>query len=172
MEWGEECLQRLNGIFAFAIWDGLRRSLFIARDRLGVNPLFYYRGEAFLLFGSEIKALLSHPAVRPELDGEGLAEILVMGPSRTPGHGIFRGISELHPGNFLIFNEKVFQIRRYWKLKSMPHEDDLKTTIDKLRGLLEDTVERQLIADVPVAALLSGGLDSSAITAFADTNAL
>lgn len=167
MEWGEACLQRLNGIFAFAIWDELNQSLFLARDRLGVKPLFYARqGESFL-FASELKALLAHPALKSEITKEGLAEILVMGPSRSPGQGIFKGISELKPGHWLAFNNEGISITKYWGLVSRPHEDDLTMTARKVRELLEDTVSRQLVADVGVCTLLSGGLDSSALTALA-----
>ncbi|MDI6870859.1 MAG: asparagine synthase (glutamine-hydrolyzing) [Bacillota bacterium] len=167
MEWGPECVDRLNGIFAFAVWDAAAQSLFAARDRLGVKPLFYAeRGRAFL-FGSELKALLAHPAVEPVVDAEGLAELFVLGPSRTPGHGVFRGVRELRPGHCLIFDRNGLRLRRYWGLESRPHEDDLDTTAGRVRELLEDTVKRQLVSDVPVCTLLSGGLDSSAVTAFA-----
>jgi asparagine synthase (glutamine-hydrolysing) len=167
IEWGPECLERLNGIFAFGIWDEANENLFLARDRLGVKPLFYaQRGSAFL-FGSELKALLAHPAVQPEVDATGLAEVFVMGPARTPGQGVFRDVSELRPGCWLRHNRKGTVTRRYWSLESRPHTDDFQTTVATVRWLLEDTVERQLVADVPVCTLLSGGLDSSAITAFA-----
>lgn len=110
---------------------------------------------------------IPHPAIRPEVDAEGLAEVFVMGPGRTPGHGIFRGVAELKPGHSLVYDRKGIHIQRYWSLESRPHEDDLDTTAAKVRELFQDTVERQLVADVPVCTLLSGGLDSSAITAFA-----
>lgn len=167
MEWGPACVERFNGIFAFAIWNESDQSLFLARDRLGVKPLFYtQRGSAFL-FGSELKALLAHPEVRPEVGAEGLAEIFVMGPSRTPGHGVFHGVAELRPGYCLTYNRDGIHIRRYWALESRRHTDDLDTTAAHVRELFQDTVERQLVADVPVCTLLSGGLDSSAITALA-----
>ena len=167
MEWGPSCVERFNGIFAFAIWSETDQILFLARDRLGVKPLFYtQRGNAFI-FGSELKALLAHPAVPPEVDAEGLAEIFVMGPSRTPGHGVFRGVAELRPGYCLMYDRKGIHTRRYWSLVSLEHEDDLDTTVARVRELFQDTVERQLVADVPVCTLLSGGIDSSAITAYA-----
>ncbi|MBE3588696.1 MAG: asparagine synthase (glutamine-hydrolyzing) [Thermoanaerobacteraceae bacterium] len=167
MEWGRECVKRLNGIFAFAVWDEARQCLFLARDRLGVKPLFYTQRDGFLLFGSELKALLAHPAVEPALDGEGLAEIFVLGPGRTPGHGVFQGVKELKPGHCLVYNRRGTRVYRYWQLASRPHTDDLSTTAATVGWLLEDAVRRQLVADVPVCTLLSGGLDSSAITAFA-----
>ncbi|MFZ5815634.1 MAG: asparagine synthase (glutamine-hydrolyzing) [Bacillota bacterium] len=167
IEWGPSCVERLNGIFAFGIWDESEQRLFMARDRLGVKPLFYTtRGSAFL-FGSELKALLAHPEVEPAVDAEGLAEIFYLGPSRTPGHGVYRGIQELRPGRWLIHDRQGTRVQTYWRLESRPHEDDLQTTAERVRWLLRDSIHRQLVADVPVATLLSGGLDSSAITAFA-----
>lgn len=167
MQWGPECVERLNGIFAFALWSEADQSLFLARDRLGVKPLFYAQRNSAFLFGSELKSLLAHPAVKPEVDAEGLAEVLVMGPSRTPGHGIFCGVSEVRPGQCLLYDRKGIHRRQYWILESKLHEDDLDTTAAKVLTLLKDAIERQLVADVPVCTLLSGGLDSSAITAFA-----
>ncbi|HHY66270.1 MAG TPA: asparagine synthase (glutamine-hydrolyzing) [Alicyclobacillus sp.] len=165
--WGPACVERFNGIYAIGIWDEQAQELFLARDRLGVKPLFYAPLENGLVFASELKGLLAHPAVRPEVDNEGLAEIFALGPGRTPGHGVFRNVYEVKPGWALLFDRRGLHHRQYWKLESRPHEDDLETTIATVRDLLEDTVGRQLMSDVPVCALLSGGLDSSAITAFA-----
>lgn len=167
LEWGPECLKRLNGIFAFGIWSEEDRSLFLARDRLGVKPLFYARRGSALVFGSELKALLVHPVIEPEVDAGGLAEIFVMGPSRTPGHGVFRNVTEIRPGHCALYTPHGFRLWRYWSLVSQPHEDDLESTAFRIRHLFQDAVERQLVADVPVCTFLSGGLDSSAITAFA-----
>lgn len=167
IEWEEQCVERLNGIYAFAVWRENKQELFMARDRLGVKPLFYTERKGGLLFASELKALLSHPAVPAELDEEGLAEIFVLGPSRTPSHGVFRGIKELRGGYSLNYGRNGLSIRQYWKLASRPHYDDLETTTAKVKYLLSDAVERQLVSDVPICALLSGGLDSSAISAIA-----
>lgn len=167
IEWGPKCVEHLNGIFAFAIWNESEQSLFMARDRLGVKPLFYTRRGSAFIFGSELKSILAHPLVKPELDAEGLAEILIMCPSRTPGHGVFRNIAEVKPGYCLVYDQNGTYARRYWALESKPHEDDLETTIRTVSELFQDTVVRQLVADVPVCTLLSGGLDSSAITAHA-----
>jgi asparagine synthase (glutamine-hydrolysing) len=167
IEWGPECVKRLNGIFAFGIWDEMNECLFLARDRFGVKPLFYVKKVNALLFGSEIKALLAHPDVHPCVDEEGLAEIFALGPTRTPGHGVFRDIKELKPGYCMLYTRRGINAWRYWALESLPHTDDVDTTAFKVRELLQDAVERQLIADVPVCTLLSGGLDSSALTAFA-----
>jgi asparagine synthase (glutamine-hydrolysing) len=167
IEWGPSCVERFNGIFAFGIWDETEQSLFLARDRVGVKPLFYAERDSAFLFGSELKTLLAHPSVQPEIDAEGLGEIFCMGPSRTPGHGVFRDILELKPGHSLIHNRNGTRVYQYWSLISKPHTDNLETTIVQVRQLLEDTVQRQIVADVPVCTLLSGGLDSSALSAFA-----
>ena len=167
IQWGPACVERLNGIFAFGIWDGNAQRLFLARDRLGVKPLFYLPLDGGLLFASEIKGILAHPGVQAEVDAEGLAEVLALGPGRTPGHGVFRGVRELLPGEALVFDRAGLRRRRYWRLRSEPHPDDEAVTRERVRGLLEDAVRRQLVSDVPVCTLLSGGLDSSALTAFA-----
>lgn len=167
MEWGADCLERLNGIFAFAMWCEPQGQLFIARDRLGVKPLFYTEINGSLLFGSEIKALLANPQVEPVIDQAGLAEIFVLGPSRTPGHGVFRGVQELKPGHYLVHDRNGTRTHKYWSLRSWRHEDDFTATVTKVRELVVDSIERQLVSDVPLGTLLSGGLDSSVITAVA-----
>jgi asparagine synthase (glutamine-hydrolysing) len=167
LAWGPESVTRLNGMFAYAIWDGPRERLFLARDRLGVKPLFYAIRGRSLVFGSEPKALLAHPDVPSEVDDEGLAEVLVMGPMRTPGRGVYRGVEELRPGFTLLFDADGARVTRYWQLESRPHPDDLDATTSQVRALLEDAVRRQLVSDVPLCTLLSGGLDSSAVTALA-----
>ncbi|MFS8543452.1 MAG: asparagine synthase (glutamine-hydrolyzing), partial [Limnochordales bacterium] len=161
------CLDGLTGILAFAIWDGASRTLFLARDRLGVKPLFYAdRGDCFV-FGSEPKALLAHPRVSPAVDAEGLAEVFALGPARTPGHAVYRDMREVKPGHCVTVTARNVSHRRYWRLESRPHEDDLETTVERVRELLADAVRRQLVSDVPLCTLLSGGIDSSAITALA-----
>ncbi|MCM3764799.1 asparagine synthase (glutamine-hydrolyzing) [Neobacillus niacini] len=167
IEWGEHCVDHLNGIYAFAIWDHSKQKLFMARDRLGVKPLFYKEGNGSLLFASELIAILAHPLVRTEVNREGLQEILALGPSRTPGHGVFRGIDELRPAHVLIYDKNGARIRRYWNVESKEHPHSLSETIDQVKFLVKDAVERQLVADVPVCTFLSGGVDSSAISAIA-----
>ncbi|MFW5982008.1 MAG: asparagine synthase (glutamine-hydrolyzing), partial [Halanaerobiaceae bacterium] len=167
IEWGEDCVKYLNGIFAFAVWDQKKRKLYIARDRIGVKPLFFSRKGKGIIFASEIKALLKNPLINSTINSEGLAELFVMGPNRTPGHGVFSDIDELKPGYYLVFDRNGLRKEQYWSLESKPHEDNLDTTILKLRQLFIDTVDRQLISDVPICTLLSGGLDSSAITVVA-----
>jgi asparagine synthase (glutamine-hydrolysing) len=167
IEWGPDCLSRLNGIFAFAVWDEGQRRLFAARDRLGVKPLFYWEGGGNLIFGSEIKAIVAHPSVPRDLDETGVAELLIIGPARTPGHGILRGINEVRAGCYLVHDFAGTRVNRYWSLKSRASEGkvDTEEAAGRVRDLLDDTVRRQLVSDVPVCALLSGGLDSSAVTA-------
>jgi len=168
IEWGEASLDRLNGIFAFAVWNDREESLFLARDRVGVKPLFYsLPREGTFLFGSEMKAILAHPLVAPAVGREGLAEVFALGPARTPGHGVFEQIRELKPGEWMRFDRGGLTVRTYWRLESREHADDEAGTAARVRELLEDAVRRQLVSDVPIGTLLSGGLDSSALTAFA-----
>ena len=163
--WGEECLHRFNGIFAFAVWEEKKRRLFLARDRIGVKPLFYKEHEDGLLFGSEIKNILAWPTVRAELDEQGAAEILLLGPGRTPGSGVFRGIYEIEPGCCGCYEDGKLSVRRYWRLTDREHQDSFRETVEKVRFLVEDAVRRQMVSDVPIGTFLSGGLDSSLITA-------
>ncbi|QYR23344.1 asparagine synthase (glutamine-hydrolyzing) [Paenibacillus sp. sptzw28] len=167
MEWGKACVERLNGIFAFAVWDSREQQLFLARDRLGVKPLFYAKQSGKFIFGSEPKAVLAHPAVKTEVGPEGLAEIFILGPARTPGHGVYRDLGELLPGQYATVSRSGVSIAHYWKLESRPHSEDVNATARTVRELLKDTVERQLVSDVPLCTLLSGGLDSSALTTLA-----
>lgn len=166
IEWGKACVDRLNGIFAFAIWDEEREELFLARDRLGVKPLYYaVRGSA-IIFGSEPKALLANPLIKPDIDSEGLAEIFLM-LCHTPGHGIYKDVHELRPGHTISFQRRGSKTTQYWKLQSHPHPDNLEKTAKHIGDLMFDIVNRQLVSDVPICTLLSGGVDSSAVTAIA-----
>lgn len=168
MEWEEKCVDFLNGIFAFAIWDENKQQLFIGRDRLGVKPLFFSEHHKGLIFASEIKALLAHREMKTEIDREGLSEIFALGPSRSPGSGVFKGILELRPAHALTLSaSNGLKIWRYWNVKSEKHEDTIDETVEKVRFLFKDAVERQLVSDVPLCTFLSGGVDSSAITAIA-----
>ncbi|MBU9714740.1 asparagine synthase (glutamine-hydrolyzing) [Evansella tamaricis] len=167
IHWREQCVDKLNGIFAFAIWDGDKKQVFLARDRLGVKPLFFYKLGEGILFGSEMKAILNHPDVDAVIDDEGLCEVLGLSPSRTPGHGVYKGMEELRPAHWMRVSQTGLEIRRYWQVKSEKHEDNVEETAEKIRSLFTDTVQRQLVSDVPVCTFLSGGVDSSAITAIA-----
>lgn len=165
--WGTACVDKFNGIFAFAIWDGKEQRLFMARDRLGVKPLFYARQGRRILFASELKGILSHPDFVAEVDAEGLAEVFAIGPAKTPGHGIFKGVNEVRAGHFLLATRDKMHDEAYWTLKSYPHTDTLDETVEHVRELFTDTVRRQLVSDVPVCTFLSGGLDSSGVSALA-----
>ena len=164
-QWGEACLDKLNGIFAFAVWEESKKRLFLARDRIGVKPLFYKEHEAGLIFSSEIKTILSYPGVRAELDAEGAAQILMLGPGRMPGSGVFRGIREVEPGCCGYYEKGKLRTKRYWKLCDREHRDSFSETLEKVRFLVMDAIRRQMVSDVPIGTFLSGGLDSSLISA-------
>lgn len=163
----EECVNKLNGIYAFCIWDGMRQRVFMCRDRFGVKPLFYAQCDDTLLFASEIKALFRYPSLKPEIENEGLCEIFALSPARTQGVGVFKGIKELRPAHFMTVSKKGIEIKRYWQFTSKEHTDSYEDTVETVRSLLCDSIKRQLVSDVPIATLLSGGLDSSIITAVA-----
>lgn len=167
IHWSVDCLKYLNGIFAFALWDQEERKLFMARDPLGVKPLFFTRRGSSLLFASEIKALLAHPQVSPVLDERGIMELFGLGPARSPGSGILKGIEELPPAWAALYYQGQFKSWEYWRLQAAPHLDSEEETVARVRELLVDAITRQLVADVPVVTFLSGGLDSSAISAVA-----
>lgn len=164
-QWGEVCLEKLNGIFAFAVWEKNARKLFMARDRMGVKPLFFMQSNGGLVFASEIKTLLVHPAVPAELDREGAAQILLLGPGRVPGSGVLRGVAELEPGQCACYENGNVHIRQYWKLLDREHRENFEDTAARVRELVLDAVLRQTVSDVPIGTFLSGGLDSSLITA-------
>ncbi|MGW5262397.1 asparagine synthase (glutamine-hydrolyzing) [Microbispora sp. NPDC004025] len=165
LEWGEDFVSRLNGMYAFAIWDARREELLLVRDRMGIKPLYYYSTPNGVLFGSEPKAILANPLAERVIDADGLREILAF--VKTPESAVFRGMREVRPGQVVKLRREGLSKRRYWRLESREHTDDLQTTIRTVRELLDDIVERQLISDVPLCTLLSGGLDSSAVTALA-----
>lgn len=167
MEYGIECASMLNGIFAFAIWDSRMRRVVLCRDRLGVKPLFYTLKDGLLVFGSEIKALFKHPNIHPQADEDSFRELFAIGPARTPGNGVFKGIREMHPGSIAVFSEVGFEERYYWSLEAKPHTDSYEQTVEKVSFLVRDAVNRQMISDVPVCSFLSGGLDSSIVTSLA-----
>jgi asparagine synthase (glutamine-hydrolysing) len=165
LEWGADCVDHLDGMFAFAAWDPRRETLTLGRDRLGVKPLYYHRTRSGLIFGSEPKAILANPLVEPAVDADGLREIFTFAAS--PGASAFHGIRKLRAGHVLQLSASGLEERGYWRLQARPHLDDLDTTIATVRDLLEQSVTRQLVSDLPVGVLLSGGLDSSAIAALA-----
>lgn len=163
----ENIVNKLNGIFAFAIWDEKNRTLFLARDHFGVKPLYYtFVGNNFV-FGSEVKAILKFPGVIPILDKQGISEMFGIGPAHTNGITALKNIFEVKPANYVIYSDSGIHSERYWKLKSKPHTDNLEQTCEKVQYLLEDAIKRQLVSDVPLCTFLSGGLDSSIITLYA-----
>ena len=164
-EFGAECVQRFNGIFAFAVWEAKRRQLFLARDRIGVKPLFYKLHEKGILFASEMKTILAYPTVKAQLDASGAAQLILLGPGRLPGSGIFKDILELEPGCCGCFREGRLHLQRYWRLTDREHRETFEETSECVRYLVTDAIRRQMVSDVPIGTFLSGGLDSSIITA-------
>jgi asparagine synthase (glutamine-hydrolysing) len=165
LRWGEGVAERLNGMFAFAIWDARQHKLVLIRDRLGIKPLYVFRTPDGVLFGSEPKAILANPLAPRVVDADGLRELLAF--VRSPRRTVWSGIREVEPGTILSFDARGVRERTYWRLETAPHTDDRDATVAHVRELLDDIVRRQLVADVPRCVLLSGGLDSSAITALA-----
>ncbi|MFF5015146.1 asparagine synthase (glutamine-hydrolyzing) [Streptomyces sp. NPDC001165] len=165
LEWGDAVAERLNGMYAFAVWDARHDRLVMIRDRMGIKPFYYHPTPDGVLFGSEPKAILANPLARPRVALDGLRELFTM--VKTPGHAVWDGMHEVEPGTVVTLDRTGLRTRVYWRLETRPHTDDRDTTIDTVRSLLDDVVRRQLVADVPRCTLLSGGLDSSAMTALA-----
>ena len=165
--YGYDIVSHLNGIFAFAVWDSKKEELFLARDHFGVKPLFYTQVDNHFVFASEIKALFQFPNVEKIVNDQGLGELFGIGPSHTPGTTVFKNIFELKPAHFAIYNQSGFSTKRYWKFISREYTDNFNTTCEKVRFLLQDAISKQLVSDVPLCTFLSGGLDSSIITAYA-----
>lgn len=167
MEYGEEVGRYLEGIYAFVLWDGLKRRFFACRDRLGVKPLFYVNQATTFIFASELKSLFQYPGLEPRADGDTWREVLGLGPARSPESGVFAGVKSLPPGEWLSFDAAGVRKGRYWALESRPHTDDYAATVERVRELVTGAITRQLVSDVPLCTFLSGGLDSSVITAVA-----
>ncbi|MGH3626565.1 MAG: asparagine synthase (glutamine-hydrolyzing), partial [Sciscionella sp.] len=165
LEWGEAVAERLNGMFAFAIWDARSEKLVMIRDRMGIKPFYFYRTDDGVLFGSEPKAILANPIAKRVVNADGLRELFAF--IKTPRHSIWKGMSEVEPGTVVTVDERGIRENTYWKLETREHTDSQETSVAKVRELLDDIVRRQLVADVPRCTLLSGGLDSSAMTAIA-----
>lgn len=165
--YGKSAPQHLNGIFAFAVHDEAREEVFLARDRFGVKPLFFATVGSSFYFASEVKALFAHKEIRPEMTKEGLWQLLYMTPVTLPGSGVFRQVRELLPAHIGVISHEGFRTEPYWRLEAKPCNDSAETAAATVRELLCDAIRRQLQSDVPLAVLLSGGLDSSAITAVA-----
>lgn len=165
LTFGPEFIRRLDGIFAFAIYDERHNILSLYRDSFGVKPLFYTIHNGTLIFSSELKGLFCFPDVTATLDKTGLNEIFGLGPARTPGNGIFAGISELKPGSCMTCSQLGFTTHTYFRLESRPHEDSYEDTIEKTRFFITDAIKRQMVSDVPICTFLSGGIDSSLVSA-------
>ncbi|MFI7387832.1 asparagine synthase (glutamine-hydrolyzing) [Streptomyces sp. NPDC049813] len=165
LEWGEELPGRLNGMYAFAVWDGRVDKLLMIRDRMGIKPFYFYRTADGVLFGSEPKAILANPLAASRVTLDGFRELFTF--VKTPGHAVWDGMHEVEPGTVVTVDRSGLRSRAYWTLETRAHTDDRDTTIATVRGLLDDIVRRQLVSDVPRCTLLSGGLDSSAMTALA-----
>ncbi len=165
LEWGASAAERLRGMYALGFWDARTEELLLVRDRMGVKPLYYYPTRDGVVFGSEPKAVLANPLAVARVDAEGLCEALDM--VKTPEHAVFAGMREVRPGQIVRVHADGLNRSRYWQLEAREHTGTLDSTVATVRGLLEDVVDEQLIADVPLCTLLSGGLDSSAVTALA-----
>ena len=165
--YGHEIVKHLNGIFAFAIWDEAKEELFLARDHFGVKPLFYSIKNNEIIFASEIKALFEFPSIYPEVDDKGICELFGIGPAHTPGSTVFKNIYEIKPASYAIFRKGYFKTEKYWKFKSKEHKENFEETCKRTEYLLDDSITRQLVSDVPLCTFLSGGLDSSIITMYA-----
>lgn len=165
MRHGKDYIKKLNGIFAVALWDSVAGSLTLFRDRLGVKPLFYTQVDDTVVFASEIKGLFEYPGMEPIIDRNGLCEIFALGPAKTYGKGVFKGINEVLPGQCLTWGKGTFRSEFYWKLESRPHTDSFDVTVAKTAWLVEDSVKKQMLSDIPISTFLSGGVDSSLVTA-------
>ena len=162
---GPAFVEKLNGIFAVSIWDSAEKKLFLFRDRLGVKPLFYSFSGQTLVFSSEIKGIFQYPGIEPVIDRDGLGEIFGLGPAKSYGKGVFKGVSEVLPGHFLEYSTEGLNDHTYWKLESRPHEESYDQTVEKLSYLVHDAVKMQMLSDIPICTFLSGGVDSSLVTA-------
>jgi len=165
-EFGESCVEKLRGMFAFAIWDERRKVLFMARDRVGIKPLYYWLTDKCLVFGSEIKAILADVEVKPEVLPQMVDRFLTY--YYVPGEEtLFRNIHKLAPGSYMLVKDGKVQIKQYWDLRFGPREQSIEKAEQKLLELLEESVRLHMISDVPVGFLLSGGVDSTAMLGFA-----
>ncbi len=163
-KWKEKACEKLNGIFAFAVWDDEEKELFLCRDRIGVKPLYYAKKNGIFAFASRIKSLLLIPEITAEVDEDGLNEIFMLGPAKTIGKAVFKDIKELPPAAYMLYSNGKAVIKDYWKLEAREHTEGEFETIEHTKFLVKDAIERQLVSDVPLCTFLSGGLDSSIIS--------
>lgn len=165
--YGTEVVHKLNGIYSFAVWDSYDRSVFLCRDRYGVKPLFYTVKKGMFIFGSEIKSLFEHPYVEPVLNEYGICELFGLGPARSPGCGVYEDIYEIPPGHMGYVDYSGVKVTCYFRMEPKEHRETYRDTVEHTRYLLFDAIERQLVSDVPICTLLSGGLDSSVVSSVA-----
>ena len=166
----EKVLSDFNGIFAFAVFCPQKNELFIARDKMGVKPFFYAERNGSFIFASELKGLLCHPEIKPEIDKNVVAELLLLGPGRTPGFGVFNDVFELKAGFYGYFTPSGLSLFNYFRLIDTKNTDSVDDAVKKVRFLVTDSIKRQMISDVPIGTFLSGGLDSSIISAVASNH--
>ena len=166
IHYGDDVVKHLNGIFAFAIWNTKKQELFIARDHFGIKPFYYTLFNEGFIFASELKSIFEYPGIEKIIDKQGICELFGIGPAHTPGITIYKDIFEIKPGHFAIYNRTGLHIKKYWELKTKPHIDDFETTCKKVKFLVEDSIKRQLVSDMPICTFLSGGLDSSILTKY------
>ncbi|MBR6505177.1 MAG: hypothetical protein IKT41_05730 [Clostridia bacterium] len=166
IHFGYDTPNHLNGAFSFAIWNEFQQELFLARDHFGIKPLYYSIINNTLVFSSEIKSILKFPEIQTIINSQGISELFGIGPSHTPGVTLFKNIFEIKPAHFAVFNNSGLHINRYWKLQSKEHIDSFDKTCLNIYDLLGDSIRKQLISDTPICSMLSGGLDSSIITAY------
>ncbi len=170
LHFGPDFVHRLNGIFAFAIYDEHIQTIYLYRDHFGVKPLYYsVADDGTLVFASEIKGLLCYPGIRPVIDARGLCEVFGIGPSKTPGCGVFQNIDEVKPGHFMKSSLYGMTDFTYYRITSTPHTDSYEDTVEKVHYLVKDSIERQIVSDVPVCTFLSGGIDSSIVSSVCAT---
>lgn len=165
--WGEDCAKRLDGIFAFAVWDEAEKRLLLVRDRLGVKPLFFAETNGAVVFGSEMKALFVHSEIEPRVTEETLGRMLAFGPMRVPGETMFKGVREVLPGESISVDAQGLNRSIYWRLPQSPLTLSVDETVNEVKRLVEEAVVKQLVSDVPLCTFLSGGIDSSILTAVA-----
>lgn len=164
---GTSIFKKFNGVFSFAIWNEVTQELIICRDQFGIKPLYYAILEDTFIFSSEIKAILQYPGVKAKINKQGICELLGIGPAHTPGTCVFEDIYEIKPGHFGIWNKDGFKTICYWKMETQEHTDNFEITCKNIHNLLNDSIQKQLVSDVPLCAMLSGGVDSSLIVAYA-----
>jgi asparagine synthase (glutamine-hydrolysing) len=171
IHYGADFISNVNGIFAFSIYDEYHNVLYLYRDHFGVKPLYYSLLEDnTIVYGSELKAIFAYPDIQPVVDRSGLCEIFALGPSKTPGNGVYKGISEVKPGHYIKYDKYGLSDTTYFRLISHPHEDSYEETVEKTSFLVQDAITRQIVSDVPICTFLSGGIDSSIVSSICATH--